>query len=549
MRKAGITAAVICFLLSACHSEPVDFLTRKVDEKLFSYEISLRMENASIAEVKISDFKTEYDKNREAVAYFEEAIVNSQYINVDSYAGATKTSESIKSNLLEMLDEMKIDRDHFINKSKLDDLEVNEEVYDEVIVGAGLSGLTAAARMAQQGKNVVVVEKMPFAGGAGYLSGGEMSVPMLDKQSADPVNAFYKDMMEGSNHTGDPHKLFRIASGMDEVYTWLKEDVGIEFHEEPYEVQGHSAPRIDLPKQLGKGLIDGLVKECEKNGVTILYNVEALSLIDEEGKVTGINTLSNKNEIINIYSEDKVILATGGFAYNKILLGKYNKQWDHLDKLTTTVPEGSTGDGIIMAQNIGADVVDMDKIQLFPFTNPATGVNHYIEGNRTVLGAIFVNKEGERFVDEHANREVLATEFLKQTDQTVYQIFNHELLLKTMSFSKARKTYEEEYDQGVLFTADTLEDLCHKAGIGQAFIEDYDCEGPYYAIVGTPSIHYTMGGLKTSLQAEVLDVHGKVIPGLYAIGETTGGTFGENRLGATSIPDGLVNGYLIAENR
>lgn len=542
MRRISVLLLLLT-LLFGCSAPLNKQASRHIEDGQLSYDISLVMENASISEIVLDNY---YDsnKNEEAAQQIIMDIIGTQTVNVAPIEGSETISLSIINSVKLLLQDMGIDDSLFIDQKVDETIDVKQQ-YDSIVIGSGVAGLSAAIRLAENGNDVLILEKMPYAGGATYLSGGEIAVPMLDTSSDDPEYAFLMDMYNGSNQTADFEKLEKIAYNIDEVFLWLKNDVGVEFHEEPYLVNEHSVARVNLPVERGKGLVDKLVERCEQVGVDIRYNNEAISLVEGEDGIIGVNTLDNNEDNRQYIANDKVIIATGGFAYNKQLLIENNTQWTNLENLNSTVPSGSTGDGILMGMEVGAATVDMDNIQIFPFTNPATGVNHYLENVRTNLGAIFVNKQGERFVEEQSNRIVLSQKILEQTDQMVYQVFNQEIYDATLSFSYAKETYDTALEQGVLFSCDTLEACCSEVGIDKNLIDTYTVDGPYYVLVGKPSIHYTMGGLVTNIDSQVIDTNGEVINGLYAIGEVVGGTFGENRIGASSIDDALVNGYMI----
>lgn len=543
MRKMLIIIMLVCLLVGCSFNEMTN-AKMHVEDSSISYDVTLIMENASISNIVIDNFEGNAQQ-KDAIEQVIEDIIGTQTINVKTVSGYEDISNSIMNSVEMLLEKMNVDASLFINQENIETIMENEHIYDDIVIGAGVAGLSAAISLAQRGHDILLLEKMPYAGGATYLSGGEIAVPLLDEVSEDPQEVFLQDMYIGSNYTGDYDKLKKIAYNMDEVYQWLQDDIKVSFHDEPYTVNEHSAARINLPVERGKGLIDKLLLKVNELGIDILYNNEATSLIKENNKVVGVNVLSNKDENKQYRAKNKVILATGGFAYNKELLMKYNQTWENISELTSTVPSGSNGDGILMGIEVGAAITDMDKIQIFPFTNPATGVNHYLENVRTLHGAILVNKEGERFVDEQASRTVLSQEILKQTAQTVFQVFNQEIYDETLSFSYAKETYDLAKEQGVLFSCDELEQCCLEAGIAKKLIDVYTADGPYYVLLGKPSVHYTMGGLVTDEHSRVLDDQGKPIDGLYAIGEVVGGTFGQNRLGATSIDDALVNGYMI----
>ena len=207
----------------------------------------------------------------------------------------------------------------------------------------------------------------------------------------------------------------------------------------------------------------------------------------------------------------------------------------------------------------------MDEIQTHPTVVPGNGlmITEAVRGN----GAIMVNREGNRFCSEMATRDVMSKAILNQTGKTAYLVFD-------MGVRKSLKAIEGYVKQGLLTEGETPEALAQKLGIpAESFastIASYNqiqasgndaefgrkasemprplTEGPYYAVEVGPAIHHTMGGIKITPNAEVLDTNGNVIPGLYAAGEVTGGVHGGNRLGGNAVADICVYGKIAADS-
>ena len=244
---------------------------------------------------------------------------------------------------------------------------------------------------------------------------------------------------------------------------------------------------------------------------------------------------------------------------------QYNKEYDERYKSTDTV--GTTGDGIVMAQKVGAQLQNMEYIQTYPIANPKTGMISLLADTR-FDGAILVNQEGKRFVEELDRRDVISKAILAQTGGYAYQIWND----KIDAISKTKEAHKAEYDElireGLLVKADTIEeaakffdidinnlketiakvneyaktkddkDFHHRGGL--VSLE----EGPYYIEKAVPSVHHTMGGVVINEKTEVLNEKGEPIPGLYAAGELTGVIQGKNRLGGNAITDIITFGRI-----
>ena len=257
-------------------------------------------------------------------------------------------------------------------------------------------------------------------------------------------------------------------------------------------------------------------------------------------------------------------MATGGFAANVEMRVKYNTEWDDLgETIATNNHPGATGDGIVMGEAVGADLVDMGWIQLMPlFPVSGGGISGYVNN------AIYVNKEGQRYVNEDNRRDVLAQGALNQTDK-IFFVINDQTEIDSVQIPQANLDYMVE--NGMLFKGDTIEELAENMGVPadnlKKTIEDYgkavDAQQdefgratwgarldnpPYYAASYTPAVHHTMGGLRINTEAQVLNASGEVIPGFYAAGEVTGGIHGTNRVGGNAVPDALVFGKIAGAN-
>jgi flavocytochrome c len=254
-----------------------------------------------------------------------------------------------------------------------------------------------------------------------------------------------------------------------------------------------------------------------------------------------------------------VIIATGGFAANKELRQKFNTQWPDLTNAGTTNHPGATGDGIVMAQAVGANLVGMDYVQLLPMGDPVTGS---LSGNieQGVEDRFFVNKQGNRFVDEGARRDVMTNALFQQQDSWMWVICDKQSYPTPQTKNNFNETIEDLIKQGRAFGADTIEELAAKINVPAASLKAAVAEfnagvdagkdkwgrtlwrikinqPPYYAGARIPTVHHTMGGIEINPKAQVLNTGGQVIPGLYAAGETTGGIHGSNRLGGNALAD------------
>ncbi len=318
----------------------------------------------------------------------------------------------------------------------------------------------------------------------------------------------------------------------------------------------------------GYDLITKMVNELENYDVEILYNTQAIEIIEENNEVIGVKVI-NDNIIKTHLANERVIIASGGFSANVEMRVQYNEDWINVgNDILTSCPQGITGDGILMSEQIGAQLTHMDAIQLFHFANPATGSHYFLQNTRIKMGSFFVNENAERFVNEDSIRNTLAQNITKQPSMIAYEVFDEGILNDIQTNYDIGSYLIQWQNQDVLVKCEEIEECGEYFGLNEealsASLEEYnefiikeddsifnrDLSGlttlnaPYYMLIGKPSIHNTLGGIVINTKAQVLDQNGEIINNLYAAGEVTGGIFGEDRLATTAINDAIVFGRI-----
>lgn len=444
-----------------------------------------------------------------------------------------------------------------------------EIVADVVVIGGGGAGLSAALAAAEKGVSVVVLEKMPFVGGNTLRSGGAYNAVDEEKQKAagieDSIDLHYKHTMEGGDNLGTPELVRILVEKSPEGLKWLK-DYGMEFQDKIGSVVGSLWPRTHQAKDpAGSGYINTLKKACEEKDVKILVDTKATELVvNDEGKVVGVKAEDKDKNTLEFKANKGVVIATGGFSANVQMRSKYVPELT--EEFPTTNHAGATGDGITMAEKVDADLVGMEYIQLIPIATKSGTIQRGVTIN--IENVVFVNKEGERFINEDNRRDKLSEAIMKQTDGMYYMINDSQIVGETNEYGEK---IEELIAEKSVFKADTLAELAEQiempADVLEKTIADFNkCveakkdefgrevwknkieKGPFYATPRCPAVHHTMGGLKINEKAQVINEDGDIIPGLYAAGEVTGGIHGSNRLGGNAIPDIIVFGRIAGEN-
>ncbi|MEJ8553782.1 flavocytochrome c [Tepidibacter sp. Z1-5] len=449
------------------------------------------------------------------------------------------------------------------------------EKFDVVVVGGGGAGLSAAISAADNGAKVVLLEKMNNLGGNTLVSMGGVNIPENDEQKENEIidskESFYNDILQGGDQENYLDQVDILVQNALDTYRWLKEVVEVEFKPKKLiHFGGHKVPRASVFKgKYAIELISKLKTKALSLGVEIITGVDCKNLIcDDNGRVVGVKAVIDEKEI-TFSGEYGVILATGGFSGNVEMRKKYNPKLD--DRYKTTNVSGVTGHGHVMSQELGAKFIHMNYIQTFPISNPNTGELSHVGGSR-FDGAILVNKDGKRFVEELDRRDVVSENILAQEGQVAYLIWskeiekigngtiNHEAevkrLMKDNLFGEF-KTIEDgakffEIDKDIL--RNTLESYNNYVQNGKD--EEFNrrgnlvsiSEGPYYIQVVAPAVHHTMGGVRINDKNQVEKEDKTIIQGLYAAGEIVGGTHGTNRLGGNAITEVLVFGKRTGES-
>ena len=503
-----------------------------------------------------------------AIETMGELMVKAQTPNVDMVSGATVTSTAIIAAATEALeaagaDIAALDANRRDSAAEVEKTSRTIDV-DVVIVGAGGAGMSAAIMVKQAGLNVLVLEKMPYVGGNTTKATGGMNAAETHYQAEqsieDSIAQFVEDTMEGGHNINDPVLVQTMAENSAEAIVWLDE-IGAPLPKVSFS-GGATNARIHAPADgsgVGEYLVAAFSNVLKEMDIDVMLNTTATKLITEDGAVTGVEAENaSENLIINARA---VILATGGFGANEDMYTQYRP--DLRGTVTTNAP-GATGDGIVMALAVGADLVDIEQIQLHPTVEQTTSmlITEGVRGD----GAILVNQSGMRFINEMETRDVVSAAELEQEGCYAYVVFDQNL-------RDGLKAIEKYVNNGLTVQADTIEELAEKlsidpatlaktladwnaavvAGKDEAFGRDTGMEhdlsvAPYYAIQIAPGIHHTMGGVKIDVEAHVINTDGEAIPGLFAAGEVTGGVHGGNRIGGNAVADIVVFGRIAAES-
>lgn len=433
--------------------------------------------------------------------------------------------------------------------------------YDAIVVGSGGAGLTAALQAHELGLNVVVLEKNEKTGGNTSRASSGMnaseSLVQLDEGIIDNNRDFYEETLKGGGLLNDRAMLKYFVNHSALAISWLMK-YGIRLTDLTI-TGGMSKKRAHRPASMepvGFYLTSRMTTQVKKAGIDIFTGAKVTKLLqDAKKRVNGVEVETPDG--IKTVKAKVVLLATGGFGASKDIIKKYRP--DLVDYKTTNQP-GATGDGLKLAEALDAQLMQMNFIQVHPTADTDNPHVYLIGEGLRGEGAILVNKNGQRFVNELSTRKIVSSSITNLHEDGAYLIFD--------SGVRAHFAAVEFYDQiGLVEHGTDLADLAKKIGVNSANLEktiaawnksvttgkdkefgrttgmDRELDrGPYFAIHVHPAIHYTMGGIHINTETQVLDTNGNVIDGLFAAGEVSGGLHGNNRIGGNSIAETVIFG-------
>ena len=560
--------------------------------------VEVEVSDAEILSVKVTEHAETAGLSDTPIERIPAKIVEGQTLAVDTVSGATNTSNAILKAAEDALAQAGADIEALKAVQEKDETagETAERHVQALVIGAGGSGLAAAITLQEQGIETLVVDKMANAGGATALTGalinGGCSKQQAERGVTDDVQTMFMDAMVYGSFQNDARMTWLMVNNTGDSVDWLHDTVGVEFEEAINHFPEHTNDRAFYPKGKLPGYLTGTMEQHYlSNGGELLLETRAQHLLTEDGRVIGASC-ATADGTLNIYA-DVTLLATGGYGASVAL-----RPADQMGTLFYGA-SASTGDGIIMAEEVGAMTHYMQYLKSYPqgIEKPLDGGNITADGttfrgnayisplaSQAVTlndGAIYVNVEGERCMNENMDFVSIKKVTQKQTDMTVYLVMDQKGYDNWMGMMEVSAGLTPEIvapwldaDDGkpVFRKGATVEEAAAKAGIDAEKLsatvahfnemvasgkdDDFgraemsvglDSDGPIYIVEQRLRMATSLGGLKTSTSFEVYDENEQVIDGLYACGEVIGGVHGDESMPSNCVAWAVTSGRLAAK--
>lgn len=520
-----------------------------------AFKVAVTVDELAITEIEIIE-NPESEFAQDAVNTLVDAAIAQNTGAIDAVSGASETSAGVIGAISAALAQAYVDGAPAAEETEATETEtaaLEDVTTDVVVIGAGGAGLSAAVSAADAGMNVLVLEKMPMVGGnTNYATGGLNAAEtqfQAELEIEDSVELYIEDTMKGGKQLNNLDLVTLMAEKSSETVDWLTE-MGADLTSVG-RAGGASTNRIHRPTgggAVGAHVVQVLKENAEAyEGVTIVVNSKVVEILTEDGAATGV-VVETAEGNYNVFAK-AIVIAAGGFGNSQEIIVQYNPA---LEGFGTTNHPGATGDAIGLVAPLNVSLIDMEYIQTHPTVVPKK--NKMITEGVRGEGAILVNRDGKRFINELETRDVVSAAELAQEGQTAFEVFDQ-------SIRDDLSAIEKYVKQGLITEAATLEELAaamgvdpatfvetietynryQEAGVDEDFGRDYMLhsidEAPFYFVEVGPAVHHTMGGIEINTKTEVFDMNGDVIPGLFAAGEVTGGVHGGNRLGGNAMTD------------
>lgn len=550
--------------------------------------VELQVTGGKLAAVRVVKHVETPGISDAAMTQFPQRVVDAQSLKVDAVSGATLTSDGIRNAVADAIRKAGGDPAAFaavIVKKNVAAKLVKDQA-DVIVVGAGGSGISAAVRAETLGANVILIEKMPVIGGATALNAGTLIATGSRfqkeslKETKDSPELAAKDIFRVGKNRNDPVLVKQVTERVGGVVDWLVYDLKIPYGPAATQYPDHSANRQLGVTGRSVNFLKLMREKFEHMGGKLMLETRAQELLrDKDGRVVGVRATDAAGNTVELTSK-AVILASGGYGAVKSMLPKEMNQYVFYGL------DSETGDGFKMATAIGADTINMDLVKMYPQgveTVPGHGLAATASSTDTMKksGAIYVNRDGQRYVNELASLGELTDTTVAQPGHIAYIVMDKKAWKEYVNKSLEDRLVPDEATlmkwtkivnngRPVMAVADDLKKAAEVMGVnpdgltktvkewndmvaagkdtkfGRKIVGGLG-EGPFYIVEQKVRYQTTLGGLRAGEGMRILDKNGKPIEGLYGAGCVVGGANGADSMTAMMNSWAIVSGVIAAE--
>lgn len=547
--------------------------------------VTVTFDKAKITKIVVGANKETAGIGQKAIEVLPGRMVAAQSALVDGVSGATLTSKAIRAGVQACMKKAGGDPEAKpVAQAQPKAAPGRELSADLVIVGGGGAGMVAAINAADRGLSVVLLEKMSFLGGATAICGGSVITQGSNLQRElgvkdDTPSKMAYDLLDNGHQRNDLNALTFYADNIGRSIDWAVEK-GVKFEKDFSFRAEYRTPRM-VPLEGGCPRYAATLRDLvAKAGVKVLLSTRADRILMEKGEAVGIEAKAEDGAKVTVRGK-AVLLATGGFGYNKEMLtgGLRNSLYYG--------PVSSTGDGHKMAQAAGAALQLMDCGKIYPQgIEVAPGIaKSTLQGN---IGAydeagIMVDHTGHRVINEKGSGKDMIAIQLKEPKSMLYLVLDEKSFagfakraVKNGISADDLKTYlaANGSAEPIFVRGNTLEEAAKTAGIDAAALREtvrkynsyvkagkdlefgrqpkfmkktIDENGPFYIVEQKPRFATTLGGVVVTTRMEVLDKAGKPIPHLYAAGEVANAVHGDDSAPGANVAWGITSGKAVSD--
>ena len=588
-KQLAIALAVSTLMACSAAAAMADGTYTGVDQgKNGDVTVELQVTGGKLATVRVVKHVETPGISDAALTQFPQRVVDAQSLKVDAVSGATLTSDGIRNAVADAIRKAGGDPAAFVAVTVKKNVAAKliKDQADVIVVGAGGSGISAAVRAETLGANVILIEKMPVIGGATALNAGTLIATGSRfqkeslKETKDSPELAAKDIFRVGKNRNDPVLVKQVTERVGGVVDWLVYDLKIPYGPAATQYPDHSANRQLGVTGRSVNFLKLMREKFEHMGGKLMLETRAQELLrDKDGRVVGVRATDAAGNTVELTSK-AVILASGGYGAVKSMLPKEMNQYVFYGL------DSETGDGFKMATAIGADTINMDLVKMYPQgveTVPGHGLAATASSTDTMKksGAIYVNRDGQRYVNELASLGELTDTTVAQPGHIAYIVMDKKAWKEYVNKSLEDRLVPDEATlmkwtkivnngRPVMAVADDLKKAAEVMGVnpdgltktvkewndmvaagkdtkfGRKIVGGLG-EGPFYIVEQKVRYQTTLGGLRAGEGMRILDKNGKPIEGLYGAGCVVGGANGADSMTAMMNSWAIVSGVIAAE--